>query len=613
MPDLDVNDSTQINMRFEIEELRKNMMEVGMDAYYVPYGDFHCSEFVSDYFKVTEFLSGFTGESATLVVSQDDARLWTDGRFFIQAEKQLAGSGIEMMKIGEEGALTPAEFIARMASDKRNSKPGSEFVLGFDGKAVPASFKGKLKKYTDSEQVSIIVKGNEDLAGKIWKSRPALEVSQIWEFPISSSGMSSESKIDSVREMMREEEADFLLLSNLMETAWLFNLRGNDIQYTPVFYSFTLLSADKVCLYAMDQGLGNMLGKKLQGVEIKSYQAIYEDLAALKYGNLWLDSRSCNYELAERLCDNINVIDKTTPVGLMKLVKNDTEVSCSENAHIRDGVAVTKLIKWLKETIKNSEHGLTEIDVADKLHQLRSEQEGFIEESFETISAYGANGAIVHYAPTKETDAEVMPNGFLLLDSGGQYIDGTTDITRTIAVGPLTQEMIRDYTYVLKSHIVMAMLEVKEGMNGKDVDEAARKPLQDQGLDFNHGLSHGVGHVLAVHEGPNAISKKEPEVDLKAGMIMSNEPGVYLKDKYGVRIENLVVWKETESGSLRCKPLTCVPYERDAIDITLLTEEEERWIDNYHAWVRETLIPLLDVDTASFLRELTAPLRSDCI
>lgn len=582
-----------------------------MDAYYVPYGDFHCSEFVSDHFKVTEFLSGFTGESATLVVSVDGAWLWTDGRFFIQAEKQLAGSGIELMKIGEKEVPSPAEFIAKMAKEKAASGRDSGFVLGFDGRVVPSSLKRELDTATDEEEISVIIKSDEDLAGRYWSDRPALEASEIWELPLSSAGVSSENKIASVRAEMKREGADYMLLSDLMETAWLLNLRGSDIEYTPVFYSFTLLSEDAVCLYVMDEGLAGRLGERLKGVEIKPYSDIYEDISSLSNVSVWLDSASCNYELVNRLGNDIVVIDKTTAAGLMKIVKNGTEITCSKIAHLKDGAAVTKLIKWLKDSINDGELRMTESSVSEKLHSLRCEQKGFIEESFETISAYGANAAIVHYAPSEETNAELKPEGFLLLDSGGQYIDGTTDITRTIALGPLTSEMIRNYTYTLKSHITMAAFEVKGGLNGKDIDEASRKALQDHGLDFNHGLSHGVGHVLGVHEGPNAVSNKEPKVDLKAGMIMSDEPGIYLEDKFGIRIENLVVWKETEAGSLKCEPLTCVPYEREAIDVTLLTEEEEQWIDYYHEWVRDALSPLLDVDTASFLRELTAPLRSD--
>lgn len=595
-------------MRREIEELRKNIKETGMDAYYVPYGDFHCSEYASDYFKVTEFLTGFTGESATLVVDDKGAYLWTDGRFFIQADKQLAGSGVEILKMGEEGVPTPEGFIAGLAKDKKSLDDGTEFVLGFDGRVVPASFRGRLEKAAAEENVSISVSSDEDLAGMVWTDRPAIQAGEIWELPLSSAGLSSEQKIAAVREAMAKEGADRLLLTGLMETAWLFNLRGSDILYTPVFFSFTMLSQDEIFLYVMDESIKDRLSDALKDVEVRAYEQIYDDIAALKGGAVWLDSGSCNYTLISKIDNDITVIDKETPVSKMKVVKNDTEIACTKDAHIRDGVAVTKLIKWLKDAVRSGEHSLTEIGVADKLHGFRSEQDGFIEESFETISAYGPNGAIVHYAPTEETNADVKPEGFLLLDSGGQYIDGTTDITRTIAVGPLSREMVECYTYVLKGHIAMAMFEAKDGFCGVDIDAAARKPLQDHGMDFNHGLSHGVGHVLGVHEGPRAVAKKEPVAELKAGMIMSNEPGVYLEDKFGVRIENLVLWQETGYGTLVNKPLTCVPYERDAIDKTLLTDSEIRWVDDYHARVRETLMPLLDEESSAYLIEATKPL-----
>lgn len=594
-------------MRKEIEELRKYIKEAGMDAYYVPYGDFHCSEYVSDYFKVTEFITGFTGESATLVIDDKSAYLWTDGRFFIQAAKQLAGTGVELMKIGEEGVPTPEAFIAGLAK-KKGSSSSENFVLGFDGRVVPASFRGRLEKAASEEDVSIMVSSDEDLAGMIWTDRPAIEVGEIWELPLSSAGISSEQKISAVREVMAREGADHLLLTDLMETAWLFNLRGSDILYTPVFFSFTLLTQDKIRLYVMDESIKERLEESLKGVEIKAYESIYDDIEALKGGSVWLDSGSCNYTLINRIDNDIKVIDKQTPVATMKVVKNDIEIAGSRKAHIRDGVAVTKLIKWLKDAVRDGEQGLSEIGVADKLHGFRSEQDGFIEESFETISAYGPNGAIVHYAPSEETNAKVKSEGFLLLDSGGQYMDGTTDITRTIALGPISREMVESYTYVLKGHIAMARYEASDGHCGIDIDASARKPLQDHGMDFNHGLSHGVGFVLGVHEGPRAISKKEPVAELKAGMIMSDEPGVYLEDKFGVRIENLVVWHSTENGKLVNEALTCVPYERDAIDKALLTDDEIRWVDDYHSRVRETLSPLLDEETNAYLIEATKPL-----
>ena len=481
-------------------------------------------------------------------------------------------------------------------------------MLGFDGRVVPASFKRRIDKEAGEAGSHVMPKGGRDLAGEVWKDRPGIDAGKIWELPISSAGESAAEKTAAVRKEMAAEGADYLVLTDLMETAWLFNLRGSDIAYTPVFYSYTLLTADRAYLYVMDMTLESRLGSKLSSAEIRPYDQIYTDLAAIKEGTLWLYSGSCNHALASVISENVSVIDKRTPAAMMKIVKNDIEQRCSENAHIKDGIAVTKLIKWLKETMRSGGASLTEIDVASKLHRLRSEEEGFIEESFETISAYGANGAIIHYAPTEETNAEIRADGFLLLDSGGQYTDGTTDITRTIAVGPLTREMKEYYTYVLKAHIAMAVFEAETAGAGTEIDRAARKPLQDHGLDFNHGLSHGVGHVLGVHEGPNAVSKKEPEAGLSAGMIMSNEPGVYLEGRFGIRIENLVIWKESGRGTLVNRPLTCVPYEREAGVKELLTSDEIKWIDDYHKWTRETLIPLADGDTASFIEEVTAPL-----
>jgi Xaa-Pro aminopeptidase len=290
----------------------------------------------------------------------------------------------------------------------------------------------------------------------------------------------------------------------------------------------------------------------------------------------------------------------------MKIIKNDTEIASTKHAHIKDGVAVTKLIKWVKDNVNKQQ--LTEISVADKLQEMRFEQEGCFDLSFETISGYGPNGAIIHYAPTPETNADIRPEGFLLLDSGAQFIDGTTDITRTISVGPLTQEMIDDYTYVLKSHVDVSMFAIEPGMTGIDFDAAARKPLREVGLDFKHGLAHGVGHVLGVHEGPNTLRRVPKPIEIKAGMVMSNEPGVYIDGKFGVRIENLILFSEDGKGNVVNEPLTCVPYEREAINTALLTDEELAWINDYHKWVRDTLVPLLDEETAAFVIRETEPL-----
>ena len=589
-------------MKQEIVELRKLMKEEGMDVYYIPSGDFHSSEYVNDYFKAREFMSNLSGEAGDMLVTEDGAWLWTDGRYFLQAETQLAGTGVELMRMAEPGVPTIEEFLTELVK-----KADKEYVIGFDGRVVPAAFGLALEEMFGGDEWNVSFSTDKDLVDKIWTSRPELKPSKIWDFPVSSAGLDTTDKLAAVRKEMKEQGADYLLITDLMESAWLFNLRAADILYTPVFFSFTLVSQDDVRLSVMDGALGNGLPERRSFVDVRDYNDIYTDVSKLDASKtVWYDSNSCNYELYNCMPAEMKKYDALTPVALMKIIKNDTEAASTKRAHIKDGVAVTKLIKWVKDNVEKQQ--LTEIDVADKLEEICREQDDCFDLSFETISGYGPNGAIIHYAPTPETNADVKPEGFLLLDSGRQFIDGTTDITRTIKVGPLTQEMIDDYTYVLKAHVDVHLLKMTEGMNGLDLDAAGRKALREVGLDFKHGLAHGVGHVLGVHEGPNTIRRVPKPIDIKAGMVMSNEPGVYIDGKFGIRTENLMIFKEDEEGNLVNEPLTCVPYERAAINKSLMTDEEIAWVDNYHAWVRETLVPLLDDETAEFVRQETMPL-----
>ncbi len=593
-------------MKKEIVELRKLMAGEGMDAYYVPSGDYHSSEYVNDYFKAREFMSGLTGEAGELIVTMEGAYLWTDGRYFLQAEQQLAGTEIELMRMAEPGVPTVEEFLADLVKKHNEENPGKKFVLGFDGRVMPGSFDAALKEifagYDNTE-----IKWDKDLVDVVWTGRPELKPTEIYELPLSSAGISADEKIAAVREEMKKAGADYLLITDLMESAWLFNLRAADILYTPVFFAYTILTQDDVRLYLMDGALSKGLSESLSYVRVCSYNDIYKDVSALDAAKtIWLDSNSTNYALYLSVPEGMKIHDALTPPALMKIIKNDTEIASTKHAHIKDGVAVTKLIKWVKDNVNKQQ--LTEISVADKLQEMRFEQEGCFDLSFETISGYGPNGAIIHYAPTPETNADIRPEGFLLLDSGAQFIDGTTDITRTISVGPLTQEMIDDYTYVLKSHVDVSMFAIEPGMTGIDFDAAARKPLREVGLDFKHGLAHGVGHVLGVHEGPNTLRRVPKPIEIKAGMVMSNEPGVYIDGKFGVRIENLILFSEDGKGNVVNEPLTCVPYEREAINTALLTDEELAWINDYHKWVRDTLVPLLDEETAAFVIRETEPL-----
>ena len=595
-------------MKKEILELRELMKDNGMDVYYMSSGDFHSSEYVNDYFKSRAFMSNLTGESGDLVVTQDGAWLWTDGRYFLQAEQQLAGTGIELMRMAEPGVPTVEEFLADLVKKFRETNGVDEaYAMGFDGRVVPASFGQALEEMFSAPECNVVFKTDKDLVDEVWTDRPELKPSKIWDFPIESAGQSSEDKIAAVREEMAAAGTDYLLITDLMESAWLFNLRADDILYTPVFFSFTLLTQDSVRLYVMDGALENGLPERLSFVDVRDYYDIYKDVSELDASKtVWYDSNSCNYELYCCMPSDMKKHDALTPVAMMKIIKNDVEIASTRNAHIKDGVAVTKLIKWVKDVVGKEPQ--TEISVADKLKAFRFEQEGCFDLSFATISGYGPNGAIIHYEPTPETNADVKPEGFLLLDSGGQFIDGTTDITRTIALGPLTDEMIKDYTLVLKSHIDVAMFKIGPEMTGIEFDNASRAPLRAHGLDFKHGLSHGVGHVLGVHEGPNILRRVAKPINIKAGMVMSNEPGVYIDGKFGVRIENLVLFSDDSEGNVVNEPLTCVPYERKAIDPSLLSDEELAWLNDYHKWVRDTLVPLVDAETAAFVEEETAPI-----
>lgn len=608
-------------MKREIVRLQELMLEKGIDAYFVPAGDPHGSEYVNDHYKTSEYLSGLLAENEELLVTSDAAYIWTDGRFFLQADRELAGSGIELMKMRVPGVPDVYEFLKDMIS-----RHGSDsFVLGFCGNTLPAGRGLKFEKelVQEADKVNVQLLWDEDLGGEVWgDERPEIDPSKIWELPIEYTGMGASDKIALMREKMAEKGADYLLLSDLTETAWLTNLRGADILYTPVFFSYALIGRDDARLYVMNGALddlcadcrgdnNNVLPEALKVMQVRDYDDIMSDIAGLPEGSsLWIDSSTVNYALYLSIGSKDGLIDEMTPAALAKTVKNETEIECTRTAHIKDGAAVTEFIKWLKD--EAAVQKLTEISAADYLGGRRKAKDGCFDLSFETISGYGPNGAIIHYAVSPETNLEIKPEGFLLVDSGGQYMDGTTDITRTIAVGPLTDEMIDNYTRVLKGHIALSRAVITPDKTHRELDGLTRTALQEAGLDFLHGVSHGVGHVLAVHEGPAGIRKNDDPCGLKAGMVITDEPGVYIAGEYGIRIENELLLKEAggdyPEGSLVCETITCAPYERDAINVSLLTDEELEWINEYHAWVRETLQPILDADTAAFLNEVTKPL-----
>lgn len=572
-------------MKEELLALHREMGKRGIDAYLVPTTDFHGSEYVNDYFKCRKYVSGFTGSAGTLLVTNDFAGLWTDGRYFLQAEKQLQGSGISLMRINQPGVLSIREYLAE------NLKP--ESVVAFDGRVVDADFGMSLE--TDYN-----IEYDMDLVGEIWKERPVLRGSEIYKLPPEVVGETAESKLKRLRLAMEEKGADYHIITGLEEIAWLYNLRGSDVSHTPVFFAFSIISRDEDRLYTLYP-----IAKVLEGRESLPYFQFFEDIKELKKGSLLLDTKKASYTLVKSLPENVEIISDVDPVEAMKAVKNQTELRCTENAHIKDGTAMVQFIFWLKSNVGKA--AISEISAADKLETLRRQQTGCFDLSFDTISGYMENGAIVHYTPTPDTDRQLRPEGLLLVDSGGQYEDGTTDITRTIALGPLTDEMREDYTTVLKSNLELSMAVFEKGITGSQLDQIARNPLRAKGLDFNHGTGHGVGHILSVHEGPNRISPTGGDWPILPGMITTDEPGVYKEGAYGIRLENELVCVEKD-GSLAFEPITLCPFDRDAILPEMLSEEERKYLNAYHEKVYRVLESRLETEVRSWLREQTGEL-----
>lgn len=592
-------------MKRELELLREKMRETGVDACLIPTSDFHGSEYVGDYFKCREYISGFTGSAGTLVVTLDEAGLWTDGRYFLQAAKQLEGSGIMLRKERQPGVPAIEEYL------KRTLKRGE--TLGFDGRCIMQDSAEKLITQLNAQGVA--VRTDINLTGAVWKNRPELSAQPVWPLPVEYAGESSESKIERVREFLVEKKADYFLLTSLEDIAWLLNMRGNDVESTPVILSYLLLGEKKLTWYVQEKCLSEKIKILLdmQGIKAAPYEQIYEDVKKLpEDASIYYDKSAVNTALVSSLPEKVKKIEGVNPTFLFKAKKNPVEVENERNAHIKDGVAVTKFIYWLKSQIGKTK--ITEISAAEQLEQFRNTQEHYVEPSFAPIIAYKEHGAIVHYSATKESDVELKPESFVLADTGGHYLEGTTDITRTIALGSLTQEEKEMYTTVLKGHIQLEMARFLQGCSGPSLDVLARTPLWEKGLDYNHGTGHGVGYLLSVHEGPNSF-RYRPSVNgrndcvFEEGMITSDEPGIYLEGKFGIRLENMIVCQkdmENDYGSFLCfDALTLVPFERSAIIAKELSTKEKEWLNKYHQKVFETIAPYLTEEEAGWLREET--------
>lgn len=595
-------------MREEIVLLQNEMKKEGIAAYVVPSDDYHGSEYVGAFFKCREYLSGFTGSAGTLLVTENEAYLWTDGRYFLQAEEELSRSGITLMKMGEKNVPTIKRKISELSLEC------DEYVVGFDGKVVSCDFGKSLKLSSPT----IKIKSDIDLVDRIWAERPSMPCEKVFEFDVKYSGEYRSSKLTRVRAAMEKEGADELYITSLDDIAWLFNLRGSDIECNPVFLSYAKVTKDKAYLFAdknrFDEGV--ILDISRDGVVFEDYGNVFQHVKNIPSGaKIWIDEQKISYELYSLIPDGAKIINKTLPTVLMKATKNKTEMEHIRNSHLKDGVAVTKFLYWLKNNI--DKETITELDCVSKIEELRSQQDLYVGPSFDTIAAYSYHGAIIHYEPTEETDIVLQPQGLALFDTGGQYLDGTTDITRTVALGHITSEERKYFTLVLKGHLSLAAAKFKRGCTGMALDYIARSPLWDIGEDYNHGTGHGVGFFLNVHESPNGFRyKKVPERDdgavFEEGMLTSDEPGYYAEGKFGIRHENLLLCvndRETSYGEyLKFETVTLAPFDTDAIDKKLLTEKEKELLNDYHQRVYQKLKPHLTLQEQKWLEKVTRPI-----
>lgn len=588
-----------------LKALREEMAQRSIDIYIVPTSDFHESEYVGDHFKARKFITGFTGSAGTAVITATEAGLWTDGRYFVQAAKQLEGSTVTLYRMGEEGVPKVDEFV-----EEKLPEGG---CLGFDGRVVNGSWGKKLLGIAEKKHGTLHV--DEDLIDLIWKDRPALSRKPLFLLEEKYSGKSTAEKLKELRGAMEAEGANVHILTSLYDIAWLLNIRGGDIDYVPVVLSY-LVVTEKECIWFLQEEIVDEKTAaylKENQIATRPYDDIYSYVKELPSDVcVLMNGSTVNYRITASLKPEITVVDKPNPTELMKAVKNPVEVDNTRKAHIKDGVAFTRFMYWLKTNI--GKIPMTEISASDYLEQCRRAQENFIDLSFDTICAYGPNAAMMHYAATPESDAKLKPEGFLLVDSGGHYFEGTTDITRTMALGPITDEMRLHFTAVCRSNLALANAKFLYGCTGLNLDILARGPLWDMGIDYKCGTGHGVGYILNVHEGPNGfrwrvVPERHDNGTLEEGMITTDEPGVYLEGKYGIRTENELVCHKAEKneyGQFMCfENITYAPIDLDAIDPNELTGREKKMLNDYHALVYKTISPYMTEEENEWLKKYT--------
>ncbi len=576
------------------------MKEKGIDMYVIPSSDYHQSEYVGEYFKSREFISGFTGSAGIVVVTEDEAGLWTDGRYFIQAEKQLEGSSITLFKIGEENVPTFIEYIGKNLKNNQ--------CLGFDGKVLSVKNVFDIKNGFGKKKIEI--EDRYDLVNEVWNDRPVLPKSDVFILDEKYCGESFESKIKRIREKMSNLNANKHILTSLDDIAWIYNMRGRDIKNNPVSLSYAMISTEEAILYIDKNKITEEVKEYFvnKNIKLKDYFSIYEEVKNISEKDIvLLDTNKVNYLIYNNIPIGTEIIDKPNPSTLMKACKNDIELENLKNAHIKDGVAVTKFMYWLKKNIKNQE--ITEISAAEKLESFRKEWKDYLEPSFNTISAYEANAAMMHYSASKDSNSKLAPKNLLLVDSGGQYIDGTTDITRTFVLGECSDEIKEHFTLVLKGMLSLSKIKFLHGVTGTNLDILARKPVWSRGIDYKCGTGHGVGFLLNVHEGPHSIRwQYNPQV-LEAGMTVTNEPGVYIQGSHGIRLENELIVRNAEKTDfgqfMVFETMTYAPLDLDGVVSELLNEEEKDFLNNYHQVVFEKISPFLNEEERDWLKKYT--------
>ena len=592
-----------INQR--LESLREVMKREHLAAFIFPSTDAHQSEYVADHWMGRAWISGFDGSAGTAVVTMHSAALWTDSRYFLAAEEQLKGTEFQLMKLKIPGTLSIAEWLGKELQDVDSPE------VGLDGWVNSYSSTSGL--IADLRKAGgITVRTNFDPLEEIWKDRPSIPLKPVEIQPMEFAGEDVSSKIKRIRLALRAQHADGMLVSALDDIAWTLNLRGTDVHCVPVFVSYLLIASDKVSLFVDEAKVSSEIRAYLEsnGVSIYKYNKVEEGLKAYSEYNILLDGNETSYYLWKAVrCQEI--VQASSPIPAMKAVKNEAEIAGYRSAMLKDGVAMVKFLKWLLPAVEAG--GETEISIDKKLTALRAEQKLFRDISFDTIAGYQAHGAIVHYEATPETDIPLKPEGLLLLDSGAQYQDGTTDITRTIALGPITEEMKHIYTLVLKAHIQLELAKFPDGASGTQLDALGRECMWREGLNFLHGTGHGVGSYLSVHEGPHQIRMEYMPTPLRAGMTLTDEPGLYLAGKFGVRIENTVLlsdYMKTEFGKfLQIEPLTLCPIDTAPIDLAMLMPEELAWLNEYHAKVYAELAPYLDEEEKKWLENATKAIK----